>query len=342
MFPHFTGVTPKDGARVTVQQTRVPRGTPTGGRFAQTERPEPTLDLAGDDAGPFARAGDDLAAVDQDPARLLAAARGAVDRWAEAKAASARVPVRLIRETDKDDLANDALVDALRYRAAGAKPLTQGWVSQLAHNAVVGALRGDINPVDSKARKILTDQVEAREQALGRHLTRAEVDSAAAAIREAWADHRHRPSVGFHRNALTMEIVSDQVPEVPDAGVQGTYAPGSAMARALELADDAGNRKQARLAAWDAIAESTGAPRAMRAHSVRQATTIRGLVSAAGGVRAVLDQWESGEDTPATRALMVPFGDLDAHGEQAVVSMLRSRPAYAEELWDSAASIPRN
>lgn len=329
---------------MTINQARVLKGTPkTGGRWAVAQRSE-NASLTGT-VEPALVTGRDGQLIDADVLdlpgdRLLAVSRKAVDYFAARKAAG-RAERVTFSEQDAEDMAQDAVVATLWAQATGAKHASAGQVRFNALNRVVLGVHGDMNPVNAKAHQILADQVDARVQVLGRMLSASEVDEMAAEIRARWPDRRHLPNDGFQHGVRDRETNTARVPEAEMANRRSVDA-NSKVALALGLAEAKGAKTEAKLDVWNAIAGPYGAPAPTRAHSARQATAMRATVAAAGGVLAVARTWDNGEESDATGALFGPFGHLGDADKDAVVNMLVSRSAYAEELWSSVTSgLPR-
>lgn len=93
---------------------------------------------------------------------------------------------------------------------------------------------------------------------------------------------------------------------------------------------------QARFDVWAALSDTYDAPNPTREATPRQTTAMRAEIAAGGGVLAVANAWDAGADTPATRALFAPFGQIDDAAKTGVANMLLDRSAYSEELWSSA------
>lgn len=271
---------------------------------------------------------------------MYAAARNAVRRHAF------RADIKFVGE---DDLVQDTMEHLLRNKQR--KPgivLSRPYVSQVAFGAVGIAARGKLRAEDRKAMGIFVRRCEEIERARGYRMSGKEKDELAAQIRADWHDPRHRPSVNFVEIASvrtysldaktgdeSSRTLGDTIADREDTD-DSAVDPGTPAAEVLSgaLTDE----KTLRAKAWSIIASVSQAPdvepgsvtaSAARRHKTR--------VSDAGGVLAAVREWDSGDGDEATvEGLFAPFGQLDEGGRDRVCDLLRSKPQYAEHLYDAA------
>jgi hypothetical protein len=304
-------------------RSRRPKGAPdsSGGQFAEEPRDESQIPLEG--------------------AALYAAARKAVRRHAF------RADLKFVGE---DDLVQDTMEHLLRNKQR--KPgivLCRPYVSQVAFGAVGIAARGKLRAEDRKAMGIFVRRCEEIERARGYRMSGAEKDELAAQIRTGWHDRRHRPSVNFVELASvrtysldartgdeSSRTLGDTLADREGIDRDSAVAPGTPAAAVLsgELTD----KKTLRAKAWSILASvsqvpdvvpDSVSPAAARRHKAR--------VSDAGGVLAAVREWDSGDgDEAAVEGLFAPFGPIDEGGRDRVCDLLRSKPEYAEHLYQSA------
>ena len=309
----------------TTHQARHPQGRPTGGQFASRENPEPDLDL-------------DLESLPQ----IVVSAKqySSVLAW--------RYGV------DADDLTQEALlayVSAVHKGTPIANPGGYVKVAAARRAATAVFLSQPMSRDDGSSRAavvILRDRSAERMQALGRELTRSEVDELAESIRESFPARR-RPKKGFHhpRSIVSLDAVGEPaVASDPDSfdmdhGDKGDFGEGSAGALAEDLIQQGGGSKvAARRLAWRALAEKAEAPLAASGTlNWRHSSRARETVTQAGGVVAVAQDWERGNTTSAaSSALFAPFGSIDDAGKAQVCALLLDHPSFAEDLWFVAMS----
>jgi DNA-directed RNA polymerase specialized sigma24 family protein len=300
----------------TTAPARVPAGVRSGGQFSTSARAEADLVLE-------SRGRD-----------LIRQADEAVRYWTGHKARADVEPFE-VNAHDVEDLAQDAIVEALRSRNGAS----QKWVSTLAHNAVVSLRRGPTSPVDQRARKLLEDWTDVRTQELGRSLTGAEIDAEAERLRETWADQRHRPTRGFQHarsTALTDDLAVLDATVAPAADEDHYVSAAARVELAYGAADTSKrlDRATARRQAWAAVAVLRDAP-LPRPLNRDERTDLRMRMLALGGVEAAVRDWAPGDSDENADVLLGGFSALDEAEEEAVVDALRAAGPYAEDLWTS-------
>ena len=335
-------------------QLRQPAGTPVGGQFAPTSRPEATgIHLTEDPDPPLE---DDIAA-----STVLAEATVWGKRYAHRYGVEAA-----------DVIGATALAfyeQRARRAAAGKPPIKDiAYLNTLARNIALQAIGADRSYIRQAFRRYRQRCAE-RTQELGRSLSRREEDEIAAAIiaaqeprRRAPADFHHRrrtvsldaPAHRYHgRDTRGESQSSDETmaellaaPDDPTEGIIERESPlGAIGERAAQLAAT-GDHARAKRLAWDALAELSGAPKVQPSVvTERHAARARKVIAEAGGAYAVArsyDQGLAGQDVMA--ALFAPFGAIDDSKRDAVVATLLGHPHLAGELWDLAlrsATAPR-
>ena len=101
-------------------------------------------------------------------------------------------------------------------------------------------------------------------------------------------------------------------------------------------------RAQVRAEAWNHFADASDAPRAYPGTLTKAdgKKAVDAVTAYPGGVSKLCENWSLGESTDSDNAaLFAPFGDLGIREQEQVVTQLESNPGYADELWNTAASI---
>ena len=158
----------------------------------------------------------------------------------------------------------------------------------------------------------------------GQKLSRQEEDALAAALIDRWGNSdSYRPRSDFHRRRSTFAN-----PQIKS---------WSAIAEAAW--EDGSQKAVARRVAWNVLAETSNAP-AVELGSVtkKQQQRARRIMGETSVVQAIND-WESGEDTPATEALFTPWPDATIPERQEITETFLSRPVMATHLWKSALGL---
>jgi len=309
-------------------QSRVPAGIPTGGQWAPSAHDDPEVTL--------------------DPVATLAQVRQSARR--EASRFS----------LDADDIAGEARVKI--YAARGKSPAgtnhidnPNAYVATAVHRSALTMLSARkagaaLSGQETKAYCEYGRTCAQLEQRMSRHLTASEEDAVAEQV---WRRYEKRVPKNFHRRQgpLTGLVPEDRA----DTNVyheRRSFAAGSLADRVERIAEnDAGRHnlvawRKAKAWAWDAIAESLGAPPVARGSLARRVVTdLRKRVDKAGGPAQVAAGYEAGDvDEDAACAFFAPFGEIDEDGRRAVAGVLKEYPGYADELWDTAAgaaAVPR-
>lgn len=292
---------------------RRPRGTPVGGQFAPFEHPEADVELS-----------DEL--VDQ-----------AMRKATKASSALARRYGVSAEDVRQDTLL--AFVASVKRNGADAITNPNGYIETIARQQAVSAMIGTTRTEVRQAISAFHSRVAATSQLYGRDLTAAEQDEIAEAIRGAQPPRRRAPE-GFHRKTKVVSLEDAGVVNLADVSTPATtrgFDEDSIAARAERLLA-AGEWVAARRLAWDAVAESTGAP--LVAHesvTETEAARCRRLVADAGGVTAVANAAApGGEPNETERAVLAPFGETDTLGRDRVFDLLAEYPDVADRLWDVA------
>lgn len=344
---------------MSISQTRVQAGIPTGGQFSQSLRDESGVSLA-DLADSFL---DEFDTDDTfDPAGHDAVSRAVDNAYASARHWESRKGVRERSRgvMDVDDMAQEGMLAVLERQANGqviddSKAYAHTVIWGIANQAGNLAVRQE----DRKALKMFNQAVDRKASSLGRRLTPSEEDQVATAIRNNWHDQRRKPSEDFRRYAGQMEVSMDAsesdsaadyfMPHAPaaDAEVRSVndIAPGSFKDRALDAIEGhGGDLRDARRMLWNALAEDGAAPMVQAGTlSQRKVTSTRSDMAAyPGGVTGALDAWERGENNSGTEALFAPWATTDEATRDQVVNQMRRFPGRSEDLWDSALKLANN
>lgn len=269
---------------------------------------------------------------------------------------------------DHEDLAQDVKMEiiARAKRTGRVDDMTEAWVRYYTNGLiarVAEVTRQGRSPSEHyRARhesmaafRDFRAAVTEREEALGHALSGQEKDAIAEDIRERWPDKNHRPPAGFHQ---TVYVDTFETSDDDDRGVRTGVRQGSGTAPsaediylatggrdwadvetlpAVQKAMSAGSAAAAKKFAWRAIAQMNGLPNTVVRLNNRQVAKIRTEVgSSDADVRAAIDEWRHGQDTPRVQEFFRPFGaDSDGHREQ-VVEVFDRMSDRSEELFAAA------
>ncbi len=296
---------------------RQPKGTPVGGQFAQDRKPD----------------GGDLT-VDE----AFASAR----KWGGHYARRYGV--------DADDVIQEALLTFSSVVRSPDKPVTESAINSAAKYAAIGAMKGRTNHRDDAAIREYRDECEREMNRLGRLLTTVEEDKIAADIRKRTT--KNPPSHSFHRRVREYQFTSLSQDEET---VSGYYARAvdrvmvhdspdivldefdleSVGDMAMALVEE--NPVQARLMAWDVVADST-TPRPVKdSVSKRRATELRNEVRSQGGAAACASLYLRG--LLDNERIFEPFGGPDDNGKDSICEVLTRYPEFGDSLWSVALSV---
>lgn len=313
---------------------RQPRGVPVGGQFANKTNPESDVELAASDLG----ISDAVANV------AVAAASASAKKYGG------------LWGLDPDTIAGETIVKfvAAVSNAGGYVPdKPDAYCARVARTIAIRqryATRTEVR----NATVAYNDATAALMQRYGRLLTADEEDAIAEKIRSEQPLGRTAPP-GFHR---PVQVVpndphpyegmrpAEKMDLVPDdyIPVRSTEPPSGPVRDQVEDLLQEGQITKASRLAYSVLAEQNGAPMPMvDAIIERRATNARKAVREAGGVMKLVEQWEKGDGSGGSM-LFTPFGDLDASGKRAVVTILSSHPHFADDLWGGAltlSTIPR-
>ena len=306
-------------------QLRRGRGIPEGGEFASHLRTEDDVELQ-----TMGEATTSRTLLSDSEALLFS--RRAVKYWGWKNGAYL---------SDRDDIAQDAIVSVLSSRSNGAVVgLTPGLISSAAGHAAAKSINTKrvMRAEEARADALLRGQIVDIERAQRRHLSNREIDNMAKIIRDTWPDQRHRPTEGFHRPVERVSFDSDEGQEISEFLAATDSEPATA---ARELADsvDAGeiDKSTARRRAWNAMSVDSGIPQAAPIADAKSARLAQRNVRDAGGALAVAGAWNDGVRNAGTDALFAPFLVSDDESRKAVVDHLLSRPQVADRLWAATA-----
>lgn len=337
------------GMNSFVNVGRVPGGIPTGGQFASQRRGEADVDLASPDIAPRDTGG--LTDVE----------------LRDHAARSARFFARRYDLPDAEDLMQESLVAFLLARrnaqarrdaddAHQSFPLDDPMAQAAYLHTTTGRMATRVQRDGSKLHSSditglsrFSARSAEMENVVGRALTGTERDALAEQIRNEFPPG-DRPTEGFH-NRVRSFVGLEHAEMIPATTVfePGTdshergHAPGGLADEVERLRDEGGrtNQAQAKRLAWDAYAETIGAPKvATSSFKPGVATKLRTTVSDLGGASELVSQWNSGQETPeGERVLFAPFGGpnrLSADEKHSIIEALGRNPQFTDRLWDTA------
>lgn len=334
-------------ASTTATQNRVPKGVPTGGRFAAGARGEAGIVL-----GSTEGANSQLTSF-IDPRELTRLSYDSSAYWQKFYNQEGKS-----NDKDLDDLAQATVLAFLERVNKGADITDRRqMINSIAANQTVRATANVFRAEDRRAYREFTAKVEELEAVLERSLTQVEQDKVAEQVLADWHDPRHKPSKDF-RTPHTVDASLDRTFGDGD-GVESTLGatlvnpensghyiePDSYMDRAHTAMEQTGAAHKAEMKrlGYNALAQGTGTPLAIEGSlSQRQVTKHRGEIKKlGGGVIEACKMWSHGDDTPEINAaLFAPFGDLDMDAQEKVVEFFEGvGGTRAEGLWASAMSF---
>ncbi|GAB2733298.1 hypothetical protein GCM10027273_10070 [Nocardioides pakistanensis] len=341
---------PAHPSGMSITQSRVAAGVPTGGQFAASVHAEADVALVAPDTVAYGDVYEDEAADHERFAALLDMAEHSARHWAERKGTRDRSGGAI----DTDDVAQDAVLAYLEAQANGHEIKSpQGYIHRAASNIAASA-GSRVRAEDRKALVLFRDEVSRQEAAKGRQLSGREKDAIAQTIRDTWPDERHQPSKNFRRFAGQMEISMDayETDEARDYVLPHTdlnaglgvndVRPESSLDKALDAVEGHnGDLRDARRLLWNALAEINDAPTVRPGTlSQRKVTALRAEMSAyPGGVATAARNWADGIDDQGTHALFAPWGEPNDRDRADIVALLGKHPDAAEAMWDSALKL---
>jgi hypothetical protein len=319
-------------ASQTGKQARISAGVPAGGRFDVKKRNEADIVL------------DHYVNPELNGARTLIGSRAAIEcAVLHAQSRNSKTPLRML---PWEDIAQEALTSVRTSVKNGrAEGFTPGLISAAVSQKVAAAIntKEQIRHEDAKATQMLREAVDIEQEMLGRTLTSREVIDLADRIRDTWENRRHRPQKQFYRRFI--EISIDRVSEneilktsIRAQAIQHVDERNSGSKLAYEVESGAVNKAEARVLAWNALADIWDVPRVSRTQTAQQAKTGQKVIQFNGGLSKVVNTYLADRVlTPEARAVFAPFGTPNDEGRQAIANELAARPSVAERLWRSAA-----
>ena len=180
---------------------------------------------------------------------------------------------------------------------------------------------GSINIADRRAARAYTEASRKLADQMGRELHPTEEDMLAKMIRKKWdGDHRFRPREDFHRRSSS--FCNTNITSWADV--------------AAGAMDDKLTR---RTIAYNTLAEEYDIPPvqvgSIKYYSARKATKVLEKTS----VSKAVQDWESGEENEAVKALFTPWPNATLQDQQDIVRVFQRHPEHAEGLWKSAISL---
>lgn len=240
------------------------------------------------------------------------------------------------------------------------------YIRRVAHGIGQRHMTGEQQSPDRSAIKRFAQTVKELEQSRGERLSDAEKRQIADQIRSEQPPGRRAKPDFYVRYTETPSGLGGSTGEGPsdddtpmhqiesaagaDGRPVGTFA-GSDDYQTGTIGDQvlvgmaegrAGAAKNARLRAWDALAEQAGAPMVtFGAVGETAATAHRKTIAAGGGAVAVSRRVAAGKATKdETTALLAPFGGakLDYEDQMKVVDQFSRLESYADDVYESALS----
>ncbi len=257
-------------------------------------------------------------------------------------------------DSTREDIVQDTILDLLaQQKRHGTAKITQPALLNAATRAVASRyIDPEAHHIDLTARVLLNETVALEEEALGRPVTSRERITLADDLRMKVFNPSHRPHADFHE---TRRVIS--LDKIVTGGVDTTLGDLIAIEEVdrpyatdtTDLADyvdgldlhDSRAMTAAKRDVWNRLAAPNGIPTVTPGTLTRKAAaTARGIIrNYPGGIPQLCRDWETGDsaDTDNT-ALFAPFGDIGNTERARIVTHLLQQPAYAEDLWTSAAS----
>lgn len=336
---------------------RVSSGVPTGGQFDTEERGY-TLDL-----DPDAGADDAIdAALSSVSDAETAAAYAEITRVARAYAM--RVGL------DPEDTAQHVATEWYVARQKGelqtsVASFTRRWCRE---RSVTDATQGR-SRAHAAAMSKFKIACREEEQRLGHTLSEKEKEVVAERVLASLKDNSwNRLPKGWWKNEGLRTLATDYTeatfahPQAPGADERDVDAldpedqvdritMGLEARRAKEEGPDVPlTSSETRMVAWELVSRRSGgsipaartgclSQRAVTAHRRTLLPDGDDAPSYDGGVIAACRSWDRGDFDEGTEALFAPFGGLedDYEGRDRITAMLRAQPAFANDLWSSAA-----
>lgn len=330
-------------------QTRQPKGSPTGGQYAAVHRPEAD-DITlhpGEPAGGTPDyesknpvADDELLVVAQQ-----VAARELRKRLRPGKHFALGV----------EDLAQDAVTRSLQARNKNGSVITVAYLTRVTQNLIADYMHEQMGGRETYQARAGFHQLRGEiEQERGRSLTPQETAELAEQFRHDFnatlGGHSRKVRPGYHEQqtrdvygndttfedsmwgqALLVSGGADSQPDREDTDIEdaleGLYDPSDDHRPLPE------GREEATLQVWKLMKAPSPVAGVL---SERKTPVVRKTIAEAGGPCTVAREWLNGDDTPATDALFAPFGQLDDSEREKVCTTLTSNPAYSDDLWDNA------
>lgn len=270
--------------------SRVPRGVPAGGQFAEFARGESDVDLS--------EGSDELT-----PEEMLYHARKSASHHMKSIGPMATVAV--------EDIAQEAMYAALKARSNDPSIIiTPAYLHSVARAQATVVRRGALSQRDYKAAGMLSEYLRAARER-GIEPSSQEIADKAHEIWES-TPPRQRPSVNFAEIMAFSEIPLDATVDAEAAGVDtGSTDWGAPVVAGLSVVDgDKPTRREldaVRSDVWSYLG-SDDSPRPIPdAMSWKRTGTVKQLVEDEGGVLDVVKSWTSGERTPAGHAVLSLF-----------------------------------
>lgn len=274
--------------------SRVPRGVPTGGRFAETARDESDVDLGVDS--------DELT-----PEQMVVHARKSASHHMKSVAMSSSSTV--------DDVAQETMYAALKARSNDPSIIiTPGYLHSVARAQANVVRRGLLNQRDYKAAGILSKHIRQAREA-GVEPTSQQIADWATEIRMS-TPVKHRPSADFAELMQVTEVPLDSTVDAESAHVDMDTVEWSApVVAGLEAVGDQPTRREldaVRSDVWSYLGTGDTPRPIPDSMSWKRTSAVKQAVEDEGGVLRVVERWNAGERPAAGHAILSLFAPKPA------------------------------
>lgn len=327
--------------------TRVPKGVPAGGQFAEGLRNETDASLLDAD-GEQADAGQPLTLE-----HLPLAERALSARLRRYQVTSHEN----INGLSGEDIAQNARTEVLALISRGTRARDpRSYISQVVSNQFEQAFRRGMSRSVRKANQILSARTSEEENRLGRSLTVAERKALCADIYANWQGSNRPPRDFFehhqqfyysaeideaYMSGTTVESAEDAAFDRLDGDIQRAGEDDAEAAAIYARYQQMGNKQAVQIEAADLILERNDAPAIVEGSLSRRQRdkAVKAMREHPGGVSAAIEDYYNGRDSPATAALFAAWNDreLSARDEDAILkAFTHAKGDFKQELWLSS------
>ncbi|MFE6966705.1 hypothetical protein ACFVAJ_16475 [Agromyces sp. NPDC057679] len=255
----------------------------------------------------------------------------------------------MISKSQAEDAVGSASVE-LAIHLTKNTDIRPGLVNTLANAAFVQQFQQDARHETHKGLKLTRERIAKIEAEEQRIVSEREAIAISEEIRVSDAFHpNHRPPVGYLNHPTVIGTIpldeldknSRRSVEVGESRHSTPQYEGSGSARD-RLADSVDSKqlskKNAKAELWDAYAADLDLPKpAARQIKPKEADVVRKyLADTPGRILDACNDHLEGRNTKRLYALLAPFGPISNTEKAELVEFLLDRPAYAQQLWESA------